>query len=312
MFNSKKIFVAGHSGMVGSSIVRKLLQNGCNNLVTRTSAELDLRDQKAVNVFFKNERPQLVFLAAARVGGIYANKTYPADFIYENLMIEANVISAAHNWGTEKLQFLGSSCIYPKMAPQPIKEDYLLSGFLEKTNEPYAIAKIAGIHLCKSYRRQTGNNFFSVMPTNLYGTNDNYHPENSHVIPGLIRRIINAKVEELATVEIWGSGSPLRDFLHVDDLAEACVLLMSSNVVNDDIYNVGSGKEISIKNLALLISEIVNFKGKLTYNTDFPDGTPRKLLDITKITDLGWDPKISLMDGLSRTILEYKNQNKIN
>ncbi len=312
MLSNKKIYVAGHGGMVGSSIVRKLLQNGYNNIITRGSAELDLRNQESVNLFFQKERPSVVFLAAARVGGIFANKTYPAEFIYENLMIEANVINAAHNNGTEKLLFLGSSCIYPKMAPQPIKEDYLLSGLLEETNMAYAIAKIAGIHLCKSYRKQTGNNFFSVMPTNLYGTNDNYHPENSHVIPGLIRRIINAKVKDLETVEIWGSGSPLRDFLHVDDLAEACVLLMNSDIIVDDIYNVGSGEEISIKNLALLISEIVNFNGKLIFNTNYPDGTPRKLLDITKMAKLGWEPKISLSDGLIRTILEYKKINKIN
>jgi GDP-L-fucose synthase len=312
MLRNKKIYVAGHGGMVGSSIVRNLVQNGYNNIITRGSAELDLRNQESVNLFFQKERPSVVFLAAARVGGIFANKTYPAEFIYENLMIEANVINAAHNYGTEKLLFLGSSCIYPKMAPQPIKEDYLLSGLLEETNMAYAIAKIAGIHLCKSFRKQTGNNFFSVMPTNLYGTNDNYHPENSHVIPGLIRRIINAKEKDLETVEIWGSGSPLRDFLHVDDLAEACVLLMNSDIVVDDIYNVGSGEEISIKNLALLISEIVNFNGKLIFNTNYPDGTPRKLLDITKMAELGWEPKISLSDGLIRTILEYKKISKIN
>jgi GDP-L-fucose synthase len=311
MLSNKKIYVAGHGGMVGSSIVRNLLQNGYNNIITRGSAELDLRNQESVNLFFQNERPEVVFLAAARVGGIFANKTYPAEFIYENLMIEANVINAAHNYGTEKLLFLGSSCIYPKMAPQPIKEDYLLSGLLEETNMAYAIAKIAGIHLCKSYRKQTGNYFFSVMPTNLYGTNDNYHPENSHVIPGLIRRILNAKLKDSETVEIWGSGSPLRDFLHVDDLAEACVLLMNSDIVVDDIYNVGSGKEVSIINLALLISEIVNYKGKLIFNTSYPDGTPRKLLDITKMSELGWEPKISLSDGLIRTILEYKKINKI-
>jgi GDP-L-fucose synthase len=311
MLNNKKIYIAGHGGMVGSSIVRKLLHNEYN-IVTRTSVELDLRNQESVNLFFQKERPQVVFLAAARVGGIFANKTYPAEFIYENLMIEANVINAAHKFGAEKLLFLGSSCIYPKMAPQPIKEDYLLSGFLEETNEAYAIAKIAGIHLCKSYRKQAGNNFFSVMPTNLYGTNDNYHPENSHVIPGLIRRIVNAKVQNLETVEIWGSGSPFRDFLHVDDLAEACVFLMNSDIITDDIYNVGSGEEISIKNLALLISEIVNYEGKLTFNTNYPDGTPRKLLDITKMTDFGWEPKISLSDGLKRTILEFKKLNIIN
>ena len=307
MLKTDKIYVAGHNGMVGSAILRNLLLNGFTNVITRTSSELDLRDQAGVNLFFEIERPQIVLLAAARVGGILANKSYPAEFIYDNLMIEANVINAAHNYDVEKLLFLGSSCIYPKMAPQPIKENYLLSSYLEETNEAYAIAKIAGVSLCRSYRKQTGRNFFSVMPTNLYGTNDNYHPENSHVIPGLISKFVNAQVQGLDVVEIWGSGSPLRDFLHVDDLAKACISLMGI-INNDDIYNVGSGEEISIKDLADLISRLVDYKGKLVYNSNYPDGTPRKILDITKMKALGWSPSIELSEGLKQTIFEYRQE----
>lgn len=294
-----KIYVAGHRGMVGSAIVRVLKREGYNNIVVRTSKELDLRDQAAVKDFFKSEKPDYVVLAAAKVGGIHANNTYKADFIYDNIIMEANVINAAYENNVTKLLFLGSSCIYPKMAPQPLKEEYLLTGLLEPTNEPYAIAKIAGIKMCESYRDQHGVNFISAMPTNLYGPNDNYDLNNSHVLPALLRKFHTAKVENQPTVEIWGTGSPKREFLHVDDLAEACLFLLD-NYNDKELVNIGCGEDISIKDLALLIKDIVGYEGELTFNTDKPDGTPRKLLDMTKLHGLGWKHKISLRDGISQ------------
>lgn len=297
MNQTDKIYIAGHRGMVGSAIVRKLEQEGFTNLLYRTSAELDLRNQAAVNAFFEAEMPAYVFLAAAKVGGILANNTYRAEFLYDNLIMEANIIHAAYQHGVKKLLFLGSSCIYPKLAPQPLKEEYLLSGFLEPTNEPYAIAKIAGIKLCESYRAQYGSNFISAMPTNLYGPNDNFDLEKSHVLPALIRKFHEAKKNGSPTVEVWGSGSPLREFLHVDDLADACYFLMQ-NYDGEQFVNVGFGEDISIKDLALLIKDIVGFEGELVWNTDKPDGTPRKLMDDSKMKGMGWSPKIGLAEGI--------------
>jgi GDP-L-fucose synthase len=305
MQKSAKIYVAGHNGMVGSSIVRNLNFNGYTNLVTKTSKELDLRNQSDVLNFFEKEKPNYVFLAAARVGGIHSNNTYRADFIFDNLMIEANVIHASYLNKVTKLLYLGSSCIYPKMAKQPLKEEYLLSGYLEYTNQPYAIAKIAGIEMCESYRKQYGSNFISVMPTNLYGTNDNYHPENSHVLPALIRKIQIAKKNNENSVVIWGTGSPRREFLHVDDLADACLFLMN-NYNEPGIVNVGCGEDLTIKELAELIADIIDFKGNFRFDDSKPDGTPRKLLDISKISNLGWRPQISLHEGLNKTISEFK------
>ncbi len=304
MEQTAKIYIAGHRGMVGSGLERKLRKEGYNNIVTRTSSELDLRNQQAVNDFFEKEKPAYVILAAAKVGGIYANNTYRAEFIYDNLMIEANIIHAAYLNKVTKLLFLGSSCIYPKMAPQPLKEEYLLSGYLEPTNQPYAIAKIAGIEMCDSYRAQYGCNFISAMPTNLYGTNDNYHPENSHVLPALIRRIVLAKNNNEPTVTIWGTGTPRREFLHVDDLADAVLFLMK-NYNGNEIINIGSGVDISISNLAELISEKVKYTGSLKYDSTKMNGTPQKLLDISKINYLGWKSKISLSEGLDITIEEF-------
>ena len=302
-----KIFVAGHRGMVGSAICRKLQQEGYAQVITRTSKELDLTDQKAVNAFFEIEKPQFVFLAAAKVGGIHANNTYRADFLYRNLMIESNVIHASHVHGVQKLLFLGSSCIYPKMAPQPLKEESLLTGTLEYTNEPYAIAKIAGIKLCEAYRDQYGRNFISAMPTNLYGPNDNYDLQNSHVLPALIRKFHEAKINQSPSVEVWGTGSPLREFLHVDDLAEACYFLMQQ--YNDKQFvNVGCGEELSIKSLAEMIQTIVGFQGDLIWNTEKPDGTPRKLMDVSVIKALGWSPKISLAQGIAAVYNEYQHK----
>jgi len=292
-----KIYVAGHRGMVGSAIIRQLKSNGFTNIVYRTSSELDLRNQQAVNAFFEAEKPNYVFLAAAKVGGIQANNCYRAEFLYDNLMISTNIIHAAYQNKVTKLLFLGSSCIYPKLAPQPLKEEYLLSGFLEPTNEPYAIAKIAGIKMCETYFDQYGANFISAMPTNLYGPNDNYDLNNSHVLPALIRKFHQAKIDDLPSVEIWGTGSPLREFLHVDDLAEACLFLME-NYQDKQFVNLGSGTEISIKNLALLVKKIVGFNGELTFNTDKPDGTPRKLMDVSKLAKAGWSYKIELEDGI--------------
>jgi len=304
MEQTAKIYIAGHRGMVGSGIERKLRKEGYNNILTRTSAELDLRNQQAVNEFFEKEKPTYVILAAAKVGGIHANNTYRAEFIYDNLMIEANIIHAAYVHKVSKLLFLGSSCIYPKMAPQPLREEYLLSGYLEHTNQPYAIAKIAGIEMCDSYRAQYGCNFISAMPTNLYGTNDNYHPENSHVLPALIRRIILAKKNNEPNVTIWGTGTPKREFLHVDDLADACYFLLQ-NYNEQGLVNIGCGTDISIKELAELIVAEVGYKGQLIFDTTKLDGTPRKLLDTSKINNLGWKNKIQLLNGVKRTIYEY-------
>lgn len=298
MEKSSKIFVAGHRGMVGSAIVRKLQAEGYHNLVLRTSSELDLRKQAAVEEFFANEKPEYVFLAAAKVGGIMANNTYRADFLYENLMIESNVIHQSYVHGVKKLLFLGSSCIYPKMAPQPLKEEYLLSGFLEETNEPYAIAKIAGIKLCESYRDQYGCNFISGMPTNLYGPNDNFDLHNSHVLPALIRKFHEGKVENKKFVEVWGSGSPLREFLHVDDLADACLFLMKN--YNEKMFvNIGYGEDLSIRELAEKIKQIVGFTGEIHWDRSKPDGTPRKLMDNKRLFEMNWKPKISLNEGIT-------------
>lgn len=284
--------------MVGSALVRLLQKEGYVNIITRSSKDLDLRDQQAVNAFFEAIKPDYVFLAAAKVGGIVANNTYRADFIYENLIMEANVIHAAHVNEVEKLMFLGSSCIYPKLAPQPLKEDYLLTGLLEETNEPYAIAKIAGIKLCDAYRAQYGRNFISVMPTNLYGPNDNYDLKNSHVLPALIRKFHEAKTNGAESVGVWGSGTPKREFLHVDDLAEACLFLME-HYNEEGLVNIGVGEDLSIKDLALLIKDIVGFTGGLTFDSSKPDGTPRKLMDVSKLHALGWKARIGLKEGIS-------------
>jgi GDP-L-fucose synthase len=297
MEKTSKIYVAGHNGMVGSAIVRKLKTEGYNNLILKTSTELDLRTQSQVERFFDLEKPEYVFLAAAKVGGILANNTYRADFLYENLMIESNVIHQSYVHKIKKLLFLGSSCIYPKLAPQPLKEEYLLSNYLEETNEPYAIAKIAGIKLCENYRRQYGCDFISAMPTNLYGPNDSYDLKNSHVIPALIRKFSEAKVNKAPFVEVWGTGTPLREFLHVDDLANACLFLMT-NYSGLEFVNVGSGEEISVKELALIIKKIISYKGELKFDFSKPDGTPRKLMDNSKLLTLGWAKRISLEDGL--------------
>jgi len=297
MEKAAKIFVAGHRGMVGSAIVRKLQAEGYTNLVLRTSAELDLRDQALVEKFFAIEKPEYVFLAAAKVGGIMANNIYRADFLYENLMIESNVIHQSYVHKVKKLLFLGSSCIYPKMAPQPLQEKHLLSGHLEETNEPYAIAKIAGIKLCESYRRQYSCNFISAMPTNLYGPNDNYDLTNSHVIPALIRKFHEAKMSQQSTVEVWGSGKPLREFMHVDDLADACLFLMN-HFQEEEFVNIGTGEELSIGELAQLIKKVVGVKADITFDVSKPDGTPRKLMDSSKLRALGWNAKIPLEKGL--------------
>jgi GDP-L-fucose synthase len=299
----QKIYVAGHRGMVGSAIVRRLQQEGFNNIVTRTSAELDLRDQDAVAAFFSAEQPDYVFLAAAKVGGIVANNTYRAEFLYDNLMIQSNVIHQSYINGVQKLMFLGSSCIYPKLAPQPLKEDYLLTGLLEPTNEPYAIAKIAGIKMCDAYRDQYGCNFISVMPTNLYGPNDNYDLQNSHVLPALLRKFHEAKVNGSPEVVIWGTGSPKREFLHADDMAAACFFLMQ-HYNESGLINIGVGEDISIADLARLVQDIVGYKGKLVFDTSKPDGTPRKLMDVAKLHGLGWKAKISLEDGIREVYKE--------
>lgn len=305
MEQSARIYVAGHRGMVGSAITRKLQQEGYTNLISRTSAELDLRNQQAVNRFFAEEKPEYVFLAAAKVGGILANNTYRAEFLYDNLMMEANVIHAAWQHGVKKLMFLGSSCIYPKMAPQPLKEEYLLTGELEPTNEPYAIAKISGIKMCEAYRDQYGANFISVMPTNLYGPNDNYDLHNSHVLPALIRKFHEAKLSGAPSVEIWGTGSPRREFLHSDDLAEACLFLMR-NYHEKDFVNIGTGEDIPIKDLALLIKRIVGFEGELTFDTSKPDGTPRKLMDVSRLHALGWKHRIDLETGIASVYQQFQ------
>jgi GDP-L-fucose synthase len=291
------IFVAGHRGLVGSALVRRLRAEGCQRLLLRTRGEVDLLSQAAVNAFFEAERPRYVFLAAAKVGGILANDTYPAEFIYQNLVIETNVIHAAWRCGAEKLLFLGSSCIYPKHAPQPMREEHLLSGPLEPTNEPYAVAKIAGIKMCQAYNRQYGTRFISVMPTNLYGPNDNYDLEGSHVIPALLRKFHEAKVAGAASVQVWGTGAPRREFLHVDDLADACLFLMD-RYDESEIVNIGVGEDVTIKELAALVARVVGFTGAIEFDAGKPDGTPRKLLDVSRLTGLGWRPKWPLEEGL--------------
>jgi GDP-L-fucose synthase len=301
------IYVAGHRGMVGSALVRKLKASGYRNLILRSRAELDLLDQPAVRGFFQSEKPDFVFLAAAKVGGILANSTSPADFIYQNLAIETNVLDAAYRAGVEGLLFLGSSCIYPRDCPQPIKEEYLLAGPLEKTNEPYAIAKIAGIKLAESYNRQYGTRYVSVMPTNLYGPNDNYDLETSHVVPALIARAHRAKLRGDTSFVIWGSGNARREFLHVDDLADACVFLMERGIA-DGIYNIGTGKDLTIRELAQLVLRVVGLNARLEFDLSKPDGTPRKLLDVSRLRELGWSARVEFAEGLARTYDEYRSQ----
>jgi len=307
MDRQSKIYVAGHKGMVGSSIIRKLQSKGYNNLIYRTSAELDLRNQNEVAGFFEIEKPEYIFMAAATVGGINANNTYRADFIYDNLMIECNITHQAFKHKAKKMLFLGSSCIYPKLGGQPLKEEYLLQGYLEYTNEPYAIAKIAGIKLCENYRIQYGCNFISAMPSNLYGPNDNYDLNKSHVLPALVRKFVEAKKNDHPGVEIWGTGKPLREFLYVDDLADACLFLMI-NYNDAQHINVGSGQEISIKDLAILIKETIGYKGEIVFNSTIPDGTPRKLLDSSRINNLGWKATITLQQGIQKVIKEATAQ----
>lgn len=309
MDKQDKIYVAGHRGMAGSAIARKLKDLGFDNIIARSSSDLDLRNQQAVNSFFETEKPGYVFLAAAKAGGIMANNTYRANFIYDNLMIESNLIHASYLNKVKKLLFLGSSCIYPKMAAQPMKEDALLTGLLEKTNEPYAVAKIAGIKLCEAYRDQYGCNFISAMPTNLYGQGDNYHLQNSHVIPALLRKFHEAKQENKSFVEIWGTGTPLREFMYVDDLADACVFLMQN--YDDRLFiNVGTGEEVSIKELAMLVKEVTGFAGELKFDNSKPDGTPRKLMDSSRLHALGWKSTISLKEGLKKAYHFFKESNK--
>lgn len=302
-----KIYIAGHRGMVGSAILRNLEKQGFTNIITRTSAELDLRNQQAVTDFFSKEKPEYVFLAAAKVGGIQANNIYRADFIYENLMIQNNVIHSSFVNKVKKLLFLGSSCIYPKLAPQPLSEDYLLSGYLEDTNEPYAIAKIAGIKLCESYKRQHGCDFIAVMPTNLYGPNDNYNLNNSHVLPALIRKFHDAKEGNAPYVEMWGTGTPMREFLHSDDMADACVYLMK-NYSGQKIVNIGTGVDLTIKDLGLLIKKIVGYTGEIKHDLTKPDGTPRKLMDVSYLHSLGWKHKIELEAGIKAVYEDFKKK----
>lgn len=304
MEKSAKIYVAGHNGMVGSAIFRKLKAEGFTNIVTKSSKELDLRNEQAVRQFFNEEKPEYVFLAAAKVGGIVANNTYRAEFLYDNLQIQNNVIHNSYLNGVKKLMFLGSSCIYPKMASQPLKEEYLLTGLLEETNEPYAIAKIAGIKMCDAYRSQYGCNYISVMPTNLYGYNDNYHPENSHVLPALIRRFHEAKVNKAKEVTIWGTGTPMREFLFADDLADACFYLMQ-NYNEPNLINIGTGKDITIKDLAYLIKEIIGYEGEIKFDTSKPDGTPRKLMDVSKLHSKGWRHTIELKEGIKLAYQDF-------
>lgn len=310
MHLNSKIYVAGHNGMVGSAIDRLLKKKGYSNLIKKTSSELDLRNQAKTDDFFKKHQPDYVFLAAAKVGGILANNNYKADFLYDNLMIEANVIHAAANSGVKKLLFLGSSCIYPKFAPQPIKEEYLLTGELESTNDAYAIAKIAGIKLCEAYRAQYGCNFISVMPTNLYGIGDNYHPQNSHVLPALIRKFHEAKIESRDTVTIWGTGTPRREFLFADDLADACLFLMQ-NYDEKEIINVGSGTDYTISELAAMIKDIIGYTGDITYDPTKPDGTPRKLMDSSRINALGWKPTTGLKEGIQQAYNDFRTNQKL-
>ena len=297
MEKNSKIYVAGHKGLVGSALVRNLEAKGYTNIIGRTFEELNLTIQADVNKFFEEEKPEYVILAAARVGGIHANNTYPAEFIYDNLMIQNNVIKAAHDHGVKKLLFLGSTCIYPKLAPQPIKEEYLLTGALEETNEAYAIAKIAGLEMCKFFKRQYGDNFISCMPTNLYGPNDNFDLQSSHVLPALIRKFHEAKVNNQPTVEVWGTGTPLREFIYVDDMADACIFLME-NYDGEQHVNIGTGEEVSIRQLAETVKDVVGFEGELIFNTNMPDGTPRKLTVVDKLHGLGWKHKVSLNEGI--------------
>ena len=304
MEKSAKIYIAGHRGMVGSAILRKLEKEGFDNIITRTSSELDLRNQADVRAFFEAERPEYIFLAAAKVGGIMANNIYRAEFLNDNLLIQNNVIDSAYRTDAKKLMFLGSSCIYPKLAPQPLHEDSLLTGLLEPTNEPYAIAKIAGIKMCEAYRSQYGCNFISVMPTNLYGPNDNYDLNNSHVLPAMIRKFHEAKEDGKPFVELWGTGSPLREFLHADDLAAACYFLMQ-NYNEAGFLNIGVGSDVTIKHLAEMIQQVVGYEGEIKWNTDKPDGTPRKLMDVSKLHALGWKHTIDLEEGLTRTYQDF-------
>ena len=306
MKKNSKIYVAGHRGMVGSAILRGLRRDGFDNIIFRKSAELDLRDQAAVNEFFRKERPEYIFLAAAKVGGIMANNVYRADFLYENLMIQTNVIHAAYKNEVKKLMFLGSSCIYPKLAPQPLTEDSLLTGLLEPTNEPYAIAKITGIKMCDAYRAQYGCNFISAMPTNLYGPNDNYDLQNSHVLPALIRKFLTAKKNNNPSVILWGTGSPLREFMHADDLAAACLFLME-NFNEEGFVNVGTGVDLQIRELAEMIKNIVGYEGDIIQDTTKPDGTPRKLMDVSKLHNMGWQHKIALADGIRSVVEEVRD-----
>ena len=303
MEKNSKIYIAGHRGMVGSAIYRRLKKEGFENFIFKTSDELDLRNQQAVADFFAKEKPAYIFLAAAKVGGILANNTYRAEFLYDNLMIQSNVIENAYRQNVNKLLFLGSSCIYPKLAPQPLKEEYLLTGLLEHTNEPYAIAKIAGIKMCDAYRSQYGCNFISVMPTNLYGPNDNYDLKNSHVLPALLRKFHEAKINDQPEVTVWGSGTPRREFLHADDMADACVFLMK-NYNEEGMINIGVGEDLSIKELAEMIKEITNYKGKIVFDSSKPDGTLRKLMDVSKLSSLGWKASISLKEGVSQVYKE--------
>ena len=304
MEHNHKIYIAGHGGMVGSAIRRNLESKGYNNLLLRSSKELDLRNQQAVTDFFEKERPDFVFLAAAKVGGIVANNTFRAEFLYDNLLMESNIIHAAWKNGVKKLMFLGSSCIYPKLAPQPLKEEYLLTGPLETTNEPYAIAKIAGIKLCEAYHDQYGANFISVMPTNLYGKGDNYHPSNSHVLPGLIRRFHEARENEAPSVTVWGTGTPKREFMYADDLAEACFFLMQ-HYNKREFINIGTGEDLSIAELAELVKNVTGFKGEILFDTTKPDGTPRKLMDVSKLHSLGWRHKVQLNEGIKSAYQDF-------
>ncbi len=308
MDKCSKIYVAGHRGMVGSAMVRKLQAEGYNNIVTRTSAELDLRNQQAVADFFATEQPEYVFLSAAKVGGIVANNTYRADFLYDNLMIQNNIIHQSYVNNVKKLMFFGSSCIYPKLAPQPLKEEYLLTGLLEPTNEPYAIAKISGIKMCEAYRDQYGCNYIAVMPTNLYGLNDNYHPQNSHVLPALIRKFHEAKEKGAAFVEIWGTGTPLREFLFADDLADACFHLML-NYSEKQFVNIGYGEDLTIKELAETVKNVIGYTGDLKFDTTKPDGTPRKLMDSNKLFSTGWRPKTTLTEGIKVAYADFLSKN---
>jgi GDP-L-fucose synthase len=304
MDRTAKIYVAGHRGMVGSALVRRLGQGGYTNILTRTHAELDLLNQAATQEFLQREKPDFIFIAAAKVGGIHANNTLRADFIYQNLMIEGNLIHGAYQAGVERLCFLGSSCIYPRDCPQPIKEEYLLTGPLEQTNEPYAIAKIAGIKLCESYNRQYGRRYFSVMPTNLYGPNDNYDLANSHVLPALIRKAHEARQRGDSELVVWGSGTPMREFLYVDDLADACAFLMEDGV-SDGIYNIGTGDDVTIRELAETVMSVVEFSGKIVFDTTKPDGTPRKLLDVSRLSDLGWKASTPLREGIAKAYRDF-------